>query len=84
MTTLSEKFGLNKRLILKQVDKNKIAIVKKIKSRIMQKDAQKIVDIADKIKSIDSDKDVSLICTLNICSKSVKLLNQNNIEIIFE
>ena len=51
MIISAEKYGLNKRIILKQLDNSNIAIEKIIKSRIIQKDAMKIIDIADKTLS---------------------------------
>ncbi len=76
-------FGLNSRVLLKQLDTNHIAIVKLIKSRIITKDALKIVEMAQTIKSKEPTNKVSLICTKNICSKSIQLLNKNKIDIIY-
>lgn len=83
MNTLQEKYNINSRIKLEQVSENQIAIVKRIKSRIIQKDAVMIIEIADSIRSVDTGIKVSLICNNNICSKSVALLKQNNIEVIF-
>jgi len=79
-----DKFGLSKRIQLKQLSDNEIAIVKKVKSRIIQKDALKIIEIADKIKAVSPNLKVSLICSNNICSKSVKLLENNGLKILYE
>ncbi len=76
-------FGLNSRVQLKQLDTYHIAIVKLIKSRIITKDALKIVEMAQTIKSKEPTHKVSLICTKNICSKSIQLLNKNQIDIIY-
>ncbi len=57
--------------------------LKPIKSQIIQKDAHKIIEIADLIRKTDLSILVSLICKNNICSKSIKLLNENNIEISY-
>ena len=83
MTTLSEKYGLAKRIKLEEIDNTTVGIVKLIKSRIIQKDAKKIIEISNQIKSIDALKNTALVCTENICSKSKKLLGDNKIEIIF-
>lgn len=80
--TLSEEYGLNKRIVLKELDKQRLAIVKKIKSRIISKDAVKIVEIANVIRAKTPNKELVLICTSNICSKSKVLLKQNNIDVI--
>jgi len=77
-------FGLNSRTDLQQVDAGTIAIVKKIKSRIIRKDAEKIVAMAEIIQKKKSGQKVILVCTSNICSKSKALLNEKNIEIRIE
>jgi len=82
MNTSPAHYGLNSRVKLIQVSGEHIGIVKKIKSRIIQKDALKIIEMATIIKEKDHELRVSLICNDNICSKSMKLLIANNIEII--
>lgn len=83
MNELANKYGLNSRIKLEEISEYHIGIVKLIKSRIIQKNAQKIIEQANAIRKKDSDMKVSLICHNNICSKSIALLNKNNIEIIF-
>ncbi len=83
MDSLTDIYNLPKRIKLEVIDDNTIGITKLIKSRIIQKDAKKIVEIADSIRSKDSSKKTSIICTENICSKSIKLFKDNNINIIF-
>ena len=82
MEEINNKFGLNSRVKLEEISKNHIGILKLIKSRIIQKDAEKIIEHANTIRKKDSGIKVSLICNNNICSKSLALLNKNNIEII--
>ncbi len=83
MNTLDPvQYGLNKRTKLEQLDEHHIGIVKLVKSRIIRKDAEKIIESANKIKALNNDK-VSLVCTKNICSKSIQLLDDNNIKITF-
>ncbi|MFB6317773.1 hypothetical protein [Saccharicrinis sp. FJH54] len=77
-------FGLNSRTDLQQVDAGTIAIVKKIKSRIIRKDAEKIAAMADKIQEKKPGQKVILVCTPNICSKSKVLLREKNIDIQIE
>lgn len=76
-------YGLSSRIKLEQIDTNKIGIVKRIKSRIIQKDALKIIEIANAILEKESNTKVILICNNNICSKSVKLLTEHGIDIQF-
>lgn len=77
-------YQLNKRIRLEQISQNQIAIVKLIKSRIIRKDAEKIVSTARQIQSIEPNTKVSLVCHKNICSKSLKLLEENDIEVIYQ
>jgi len=74
-------YGLPSRIQLVNLGKNRIGISKVIKSRIIQKDAAKIVIIASQIKSVSPKLEVSLICSRNICSKSIILLKNEGIEI---
>ena len=82
--SLAENFGLNKRIILREIEPNKIAIVKKIKSRIISKDAIKLVEIASIIRKKEPKIKLALVCTSNICSKSKVILADNDIELIVE
>ena len=77
-------YNLPARTKLRAIGKNHIGIVKLIKSRIIQKDAFKIVEMSIHIKEIEPNVKVSLICTSNICSKSIILLQKENISIIIE
>lgn len=77
-------YGLPARIQLKELDNNRLGIRKVIKSRIIQKDAAKIVEIAKQIKSVNPKLGLTLICTNNICSKSIILLESVDINIQFE
>ncbi len=83
MELSAKDFGLSSRIKLNQIDAKHIAIVKQIKTRIIVKDAIKIIEIASTIQKQKPDNMVSLLCNRNICSKSVKLLEQNQIDIIY-
>lgn len=75
-------YGLSSKITLIELAGNKIGIEKRMKSRIIQKDALKIIEMVRAIKEKDPHLKVSLICNNNICSKSKNLLAENNIEII--
>lgn len=77
-------YNLSSRVVLRVIVDNHIAIVKRIKSRIIQKDAIKIIEMAKQIQSVDSNLSVSLICTSAICSKSLALLQTEGIGVIIE
>jgi hypothetical protein len=76
-------YGLPSRVQLKELANNHIGIYKVIKSRIIQKDAAKIVATANQLKSVAPKLEVTLICTRNICSKSIALLDKEGIDVQF-
>lgn len=76
-------FGLSSRVKLEQIDETHITIVKAVKSRIIKKDALKIIQISQTIQQHKPNVKVSLSCYKNICSKSIELLENEGIEIIY-
>ncbi len=76
-------YGLSSRTKLVVIGDKHLGIVKRIKSRIIQKDALKIIELAKRMTQKASHIKVSLICNDNICSKSIQLLKTHNIEVIF-
>jgi hypothetical protein len=84
MKITTKEIGINSKIELKEIDNKHLAIVKKIKSRILKKDALKIIEITQKIKENYSYEKFSLICRANICSKSIKILTESEIDIIIE
>ncbi len=83
MDTNPSHYGLSSRIKLEQLSENQIGIRKVVKSRIIQKDAQKIITVAKQIKSVQPNLGCTLICTRNICSKSMKLLQDEGIYLLF-
>ena len=78
-------FNLGSRVVLLQLSENEIAIVKKRKSRIIVKDGMLIIKQANAIWEAKPEVKISIIISgNNICSKTIKLLSQNNINIISE
>lgn len=76
-------YGISARVKLTKTGNNKIGIYKVVKSRIIRKDALKITEIASRIRTKDPNLKIALICTPNICSKSIKILEKEDIEISF-
>lgn len=76
-------YGLSSRIVLENLRPNVLGIRKIMKSRIIRKDAEKIVEIARQIKSVTPGVEVTLICTRNICSKSLTLLKSKGIGVEF-
>lgn len=83
MNLSPEHYNINPRTKLEEISDNHIAIVKDIKSRIIRKDALKLVETAKQINTVEPDLKVSLVCNRNICSKSLKELADNNIDVIY-
>lgn len=81
MNLTPQYYKLTARTTLEELGDKHMGIVKYIKSRIIQKDAWKIVEMAEKIKKVEAGYKVSLMCNDNICSKSLKVLKENNIEV---
>jgi hypothetical protein len=76
-------YQLSSKVQLEEINEHQMAIRKVIKSRIIQKDAIKIVEMARQIQQVDSQLKVSLICSRNICSKSIDLLAKEGIGICY-
>ncbi len=74
MNTTPSYYGLPVRTQLEALDENVLGIRKVLKSRIIRKDAERIVEMAAQIKSVTPGVEITLICTRNICSKSLQLL----------
>jgi len=83
MNVLSPKdFGLPPRTVLEQIDKNTIAIVMNRKSRIIMADGRKILEKAQAIKAVIPTLNVALKATAPICSKTIKFLEAEGIQLI--
>ena len=75
--------GAPSRSVIGEDNSNHIYIIKNIKSRIIMKDGHKIVEAIKQIKN-KTNNSVSLATTAPVCSKTTKLLNENDIKIIFD
>lgn len=83
MDTTPSHYSLPSRTKLEALGEQHLGVFKLIKSRIIRKDAEKIVETARQIKSVSVEMKVSLICSRNICSKSIRLLEEEGVEIVF-
>jgi len=81
MNTDPHFYHLSSHIKLEATGNRTIGIRKVVKSRIIRKDAEKIIETANQIKHTDPTLQVALICTKNICSKSLKLLDDEGIEV---
>ena len=74
-------YGLPARtVLLKDVHDNFVLSIDR-KSRIIMKDANSILEKADKIKKIVPGATITLETTAPVCSKSTKFLSDNGIEV---
>lgn len=84
MDTNPETYGLSVHTKLVELGENNIGIVRLLKSRIIQKDAAKLVDMAVRIRRVNPGCRVSVICYPNICSKSLALLAKADVAVVYE
>lgn len=82
MQSLNERYSLGKNVIVEFIGEDHIAIVKFVKRRLLVKDGESFIETADKIKAIDPHIKVSLLCTDNICSKTVSMLEKAGIDVL--
>lgn len=82
MESLNDRYGLGKNVVLEYIGPNHIAIVKFVRRRLIMSDAEQFITIANQIKEKDSDMKISLLCSDNICSESVKKLSKSGIDVL--
>ncbi len=75
-------YGLPPRTILMKDESEEFVLVIDRKSRIIMKDAQMILRKSEMIKEKIPNAIVSLETTAPVCSKSIKFLEENSVEII--
>lgn len=81
MNISPKQYGLPARTVLEQLDNKIIAIVMNRKSRIIMADGRKILDKAGKITQVQPSARVVLKTTAPVCSKTIKFLEKEGIEI---
>ena len=72
-------YNLSSRVDLRQDRSGDLLIVIDRKSRIIMKDGIRVLDMVKKINKIDPKKNISVRTSAPICSKTKKLLLENNI-----
>lgn len=72
-------FGLSARTVVEQVDDMTLAIVIDRKNRIIMADGKKILEKAGKIKNTHPDKKILLKSSAPICSKTIRMLENEGI-----
>lgn len=77
-------FGIKSRVVILNTGNNNFHIVKKRKSRLIMKDGEQIIKIANAIHNKKSSAKISLVILGPICSKTIKYLKDNSINVIHE
>jgi len=75
-------YGLPVRTVLMKDDHDSFVLLIDRKSRIIMKDANAILEKANKIRTAASGATITLETAAPVCSKSTKFLSDNGIEII--
>ena len=75
-------YGLPARTVLLKDDRDNFVLFIDRKSRIIMKDANAILEKADKIRKTVPGATITLETTAPVCSKSTKFLSDNEIEVI--
>ena len=76
-------YGLPPRTVLMKNNSDKFTLVINRKSRIIMKDALTIIKKVENIKEKVQSATVDLETSAPVCSKTVKFLKKNNVDIIF-
>ena len=72
-------YNLSSRVDLRQDRSGGLLIIIDRKSRIIMKDGIRVLEMVKKINKIDAKKNISVRTSAPICSKTKKLLLENNI-----
>ena len=75
------RYNLSPRLNLQQNKLNELFIIIDRKSRVVMKDAHRILEMVNRIQSIEKDRDVSVLTSAPVCSKTRIFLSDNSIPV---
>ena len=76
-----KRYNLSSRLNLLQNKLNELFIIIDRKSRVVMKDAHRILDTVNRIQSIEKDRHVSVLTSAPVCSKTQTFLSDNSISL---
>ena len=76
-----KRYNLSSRLNLQQNKLNEIFIIIDRKSRVVMKDAHRILETVNRIQSIEKDRYVSVLTSAPVCSKTRTFLSDNAISV---
>ena len=72
-----KRYNLSPRLNLQQNELNELFIIIDRKSRIIMKDGHRILEMVKRIQSIEKEKQVSVLTSSPVCSKTRNFLSKN-------
>ena len=75
-----KKYGLHQRVKLKGRGKEIFVLIER-RSRIIMKDGNRIIQMAEKIKQTNPTKKISVLSTAPVCGKTEQLLLKNSITV---
>ena len=75
------RYNLSPRLNLQQNKLNELFIIIDRKSRVVMKDAHRILEMINRIQSIEKDRYVSVLTSAPVCSKTRIFLSNNSIPV---
>ena len=75
------RYNLSPRLNLQQNKLNELFIIVDRKSRVVMKDAHRILEMVNRIQSIEKDRYVSVLTSAPVCSKTRIFLSDNSISV---
>ena len=76
-----KRYNLSLRLNLQQNKLNELFIIIDRKSRVVMKDAHRILEMVNRIQSIEKDRYVSVLTSAPVCSKTRIFLSDNSIPV---
>jgi len=76
-----KRYNLSPRLNLQQNKLNELFIIIDRKSRVVMKDAHRILEMVNRIQSIEKDRYVSVLTSAPVCSKTRIFLSDNSISV---
>ncbi len=76
-----KRYSLSPRLNLQQNKLNELFIIIDRKSRVVMKDAHRILEMVNRIQSIEKDRYVSVLTSAPVCSKTRTFLSDNSISV---
>jgi hypothetical protein len=75
-------YNLSGKTVLERIGPRHLAIVIDRKSRIIMSDGRKILEKADRIRESESETKISLRTSAPVCGKTLKFLQEHDIEVI--